>query len=85
MSNRNNSAKKFYTIEMQLAVLDKIKRAGDIEVLLEKQDILCLFGICSRTLQTWRDTGEILYERKGKKIYYPASTLNKKIVQQSIQ
>lgn len=44
--------KPILTNEMQLATLDKLKKAAEVNGWLDKQDILCLFNISSRTLQT---------------------------------
>ena len=41
------------------------------EPMYDKQDILQLFHISSRTLATWRKNGIIPYLRVGGKIYYP--------------
>ena len=65
--------KPILTNEMQLATLDKLKKAAEVNGWLDKQDILCLFNISSRTLQTWRSEGIIPVERHGGKIFYPAS------------
>ncbi|MGI4760526.1 MAG: helix-turn-helix domain-containing protein [Janthinobacterium lividum] len=38
---------------------------------MKHEEALQLLGVCTRTLQTWRNTGVIGFSQVGKKIYYP--------------
>jgi helix-turn-helix protein len=42
---------------------------------LDKQDIMQLLHVSSRTLQTWRRNGIIRYSKIRRKFYYPESGL----------
>ena len=71
----------FHQIQKQLAeiiaCIEKQSRLNPLpEIWLNNNDVARLLKISKRTLQTYRDEGEISFSQIGAKIYYRASDVN---------